>query len=73
LTTGTLDIMMPDMNGYEVCQHLKASPVTRDIPVIFLSVPGWGADKVKESCRWWVDYITKPFSEEEFLLVWRIT
>ncbi|MDZ4871444.1 MAG: Protein-glutamate methylesterase/protein-glutamine glutaminase [Chroococcidiopsis cubana SAG 39.79] len=42
-----LDIMMPNMNGYEVCQHLKASPTTRDIPVIFISALDEVIDKVK--------------------------
>lgn len=60
-----LDIMMPDMNGYEVCQHLKASPVTRDIPVIFISALDEVLDKVKAFAVGGVDYITKPFSEEE--------
>ena len=60
-----LDIMMPDMNGYEVCQHLKASPITRDIPVIFISALDEVLDKVKAFAVGGVDYITKPFSEEE--------
>jgi PAS domain S-box-containing protein len=60
-----LDIMMPDMNGYEVCQHLKASEQTRDIPVIFISALDEVLDKVKAFAVGGVDYITKPFSEEE--------
>lgn len=60
-----LDIMMPNMNGYEVCQHLKASPTTRDIPVIFISALDEVIDKVKAFAVGGVDYITKPFSEEE--------
>lgn len=60
-----LDIMMPDMNGYEVCQHLKASPITRDVPVIFISALDEVLDKVKAFAVGGVDYITKPFSEEE--------
>ena len=60
-----LDIMMPDMNGYEVCQHLKASPLTCDIPVIFISALDEVLDKVKAFAVGAVDYITKPFSEEE--------
>jgi PleD family two-component response regulator len=60
-----LDIMMPDMNGYEVCQHLKASEYTRDIPVIFISALDEVLDKVKAFAVGGVDYITKPFSEEE--------
>ena len=60
-----LDIMMPDMNGYEVCQHLKAWEQTRDIPVIFISALDEVLDKVKAFAVGGVDYITKPFSEEE--------
>ncbi|MBW4665593.1 MAG: response regulator [Chroococcus sp. CMT-3BRIN-NPC107] len=60
-----LDVMMPDMNGYEVCQHLKASPLTCDIPVIFISALDEVLDKVKAFAVGGVDYITKPFSEEE--------
>ncbi|MEH2302016.1 MAG: response regulator [Nostoc sp.] len=60
-----LDIMMPEMNGYEVCQHLKASEKTRDIPVIFISALDEVFDKVKAFAVGGVDYITKPFSEEE--------
>jgi PAS domain S-box-containing protein len=60
-----LDIMMPDMNGYEVCQHLKACEQTRDIPVIFISALDEVLDKVKAFAVGGVDYITKPFSEEE--------
>ncbi|MEH2110247.1 response regulator [Nostoc sp.] len=60
-----LDIMMPEMNGYEVCQRLKASEITRDIPVIFISALDEVFDKVKAFAVGGVDYITKPFSEEE--------
>jgi PAS domain S-box-containing protein len=60
-----LDIKMPDMNGYEVCQHLKASERTREIPVIFISALDEVLDKVKAFAVGGVDYITKPFSEEE--------
>lgn len=60
-----LDIKMPDMNGYEVCQRLKADPETRDIPVIFISALDEVLDKMKAFAVGGVDYITKPFSEEE--------
>lgn len=63
-----LDVMMPDMNGYE-CQHLKASPLTCDIPVIFISALDEVLDKVKAFAVGGVDYITKPFSEEVFARV----
>jgi CheY-like chemotaxis protein len=60
-----LDIKMPDMNGYEVCQHLKAIGQTQNIPVIFISALDEVLDKVKAFAVGGVDYITKPFSEEE--------
>jgi DNA-binding response OmpR family regulator len=60
-----LDIKMPDMNGYEVCQHLKAIEQTQSIPVIFISALDEVLDKVKAFAVGGVDYITKPFSEEE--------
>jgi diguanylate cyclase (GGDEF)-like protein len=63
-----LDIKMPDMNGYEVCQQLKAEPQTQDIPVIFLSALDDVLDKVKAFEVGAVDYITKPFQVEEVLV-----
>ncbi|MCU0542359.1 MAG: response regulator [Oscillatoriaceae cyanobacterium Prado104] len=60
-----LDIMMPDMDGYEVCQHLKASESTRGIPIIFLSALVEVADKVRGFSLGGVDYITKPFEPTE--------
>ncbi len=62
-----LDIKMPDMNGYQVCQQLKAAPPTQDIPVIFLSALDDVLDKVKAFEVGGVDYITKPFQLEEVL------
>lgn len=63
-----LDIMMPDMDGYEVCQQLKANPQTHDIPVIFLSSLNEAFDKAKAFAVGGVDYITKPFQVEEVLM-----
>lgn len=63
-----LDINMPQMNGYEVCQHLKASAQTRDIPVIFISAMHEVLDKVKAFTVGGIDYITKPFQIEEVLV-----
>jgi diguanylate cyclase (GGDEF)-like protein len=60
-----LDIKMPDMDGYQVCQQLKANEKTRDIPVIFLSALDDIFDKVKAFNVGGVDYITKPFQVEE--------
>jgi len=57
-----LDIMMPDMSGYEVCQHLKDNEATRDIPIIFVSAMGAVGDETKGLEMGGVDYITKPIS-----------
>lgn len=62
-----LDVKMPDMNGYEVCQQLKASPATQDVPVIFMSALDDVLDKVKAFEVGAVDYIIKPFQVEEVL------
>jgi len=62
-----LDISMPEMNGYEVCQHLKAKESTCDIPVIFISALDEVMDKIKAFSVGGVDYITKPFQAEEVL------
>lgn len=60
-----LDIFMPDMDGYEVCQRLKSNPQTREIPVIFISALNEVFDKVKAFTVGGVDYVTKPFQIEE--------
>jgi sigma-B regulation protein RsbU (phosphoserine phosphatase) len=57
-----LDIMMPDMDGYEVCRRIKADARTRDIPVIFVSAMGEESDETKGLDLGAVDYITKPVS-----------
>jgi two-component system, sensor histidine kinase and response regulator len=62
-----LDILMPDMDGYAVCQELKADQNTAGIPVIFISALDAGFDKVKAFDVGGVDYITKPFQVEEVL------
>jgi two-component system sensor histidine kinase/response regulator len=58
---------MPGMNGYEVCQQLKADATTRDIPIIFISALDDTADKVNAFTAGGVDYITKPFRDKEVL------
>ena len=60
-----LDIAMPEMNGYEVCQQLKADAALKDIPVIFISALNETIDKVKAFRVGGVDYVTKPFQFEE--------
>jgi len=62
-----LDINMPEMNGYQVCEILKQNPETRDIPIIFISAIGQVEDKVKAFQMGGVDYITKPFEFEEVI------
>jgi PAS domain S-box-containing protein len=62
-----LDILMPEIDGYAVCQALKASPITQDIPVIFISALNEVLDKVKAFSLGGVDYISKPFQTEEVL------
>src|SRR5437763_10772508 len=60
-----LDINMPEMNGYEVCQRLKSNEQLKGIPVIFISALNENLDKVKAFATGGVDYITKPFQMEE--------
>ncbi|MGB0388928.1 MAG: response regulator [Ardenticatenaceae bacterium] len=62
-----LDIQMPGMDGYQVCEALKAKHKTRDIPVLFVSALDQALDKVKAFAVGGVDYITKPFQVEEVL------
>ncbi|MCU0533772.1 MAG: EAL domain-containing protein [Hydrococcus sp. Prado102] len=62
-----LDVKMPDMNGYTVCQKLKSHTATSDIPVIFLSALDDIVDKVRGFEVGGVDYVTKPFKVEEVL------
>src|SRR5271167_1927459 len=57
-----LDVMMPEMDGYEVCRRLKANPETREIPVIFLTGQTQAEDETKGFEVGAVDYIHKPFS-----------
>ncbi len=62
-----LDIMMPDIDGFEVCQRLKADPDTSHIPVIFVSVSNESEQVIKGFEIGAVDYITKPFHPKEVL------
>jgi len=62
-----LDIMMPNMSGFEVCEHLKADERTRDSAIIFVSVKNETRDKVKALSVGGVDYITKPFHAGEVI------
>jgi PleD family two-component response regulator len=62
-----LDIMMPQMDGYEVCRHLKTNEQTQDIPVLFISALDQTENKLKAFTAGGVDYITKPFQTTEVL------
>ena len=62
-----LDVAMPDADGFEICRQLKANPRLESIPVIFLSGKGMVEDKLQGFAAGAVDYITKPFSEQEVL------
>lgn len=63
-----LDIMMPDMDGFEVCRRIKENPKLLDIPVIFISALNDTSDIVKALKSGGVDFITKPFQSEEVLV-----
>ncbi len=62
-----LDIMMPEMDGYETCKKLKEDKLTKDIPVIFMTALSETIDKLKGFELGAVDYVTKPFEPEELL------
>lgn len=62
-----LDVMMPELSGFEVCRQLQANPNTQEIPVIFMTALSENEDKVKGLKLGAVDYITKPFYQEEVL------
>ncbi|MBW4564360.1 MAG: response regulator [Mojavia pulchra JT2-VF2] len=62
-----LDVIMPGMDGFETCRHLKAKESTKDIPVIFMTALSETVDKVKGLNLGAVDYITKPLQHEEVL------
>ena len=59
-----LDIMMPDMDGFEVCEAIRENPRTADIPVIMLSAV---SDQVRDSTIRVDDYLTKPFKPQELV------
>lgn len=63
-----LDVMMPDMSGFEVAQHLKANPKTADIPIIFLTALNSTTDIVKGFQVGANDFISKPFNKEELII-----
>lgn len=62
-----LDVMMPGIDGFETCRKLQSQPYTNEIPVIFMTALSESHDKVKGLSLGAVDYITKPFQQEEVL------
>ncbi len=62
-----LDIMMPEMDGFEVCKILKSKPETKDIPIIFLTAKTEKQDVIDGINLGAVDYVTKPFNSTELL------
>ncbi|MCP4213782.1 MAG: hybrid sensor histidine kinase/response regulator [bacterium] len=62
-----LDVMMPGLNGFEVCKKLKQNPKTKDIPIIFLTAKAETEDVIKGFELGAVDYVTKPFNGAELL------
>jgi two-component system, NtrC family, sensor kinase len=62
-----LDIMMPKIDGFETCRRLQADPLTKDIPIIFMTALSDTLEKVKGLQLGAVDYITKPFQQDEVL------
>lgn len=63
-----LDVVMPDLDGFEVCRRLKANPDTQDIPIIFISALNETFNKVEAFAVGGADYVTKPFQVEEVLV-----
>jgi CheY-like chemotaxis protein len=62
-----LDVMMPGLDGWEVCRRLKDDPVTSQIPIIFLSARAQEEDRRKGQSLGVVDYVTKPFDPGELV------
>ncbi len=62
-----LDVMMPHIDGFEVCRKLQANPETKEIPVIFITALGSVEDKITGFKTGGVDYVTKPFQNDEIL------
>ena len=63
-----LDIMMPELSGIQLCRIIRADPITKDIPIIFLSARGEVEDRIKGLEAGAEDYLSKPFSINELLL-----
>jgi DNA-binding response OmpR family regulator len=62
-----LDLMLPDLDGFEVCKQLKATPETRDIPVIMLTALSGEKDRERGRACGAQDYLTKPFNPDRLM------
>jgi len=62
-----LDIIMPEMDGFETCRHLSGDPATKEIPVVFVSSKNQKADKVWAEMQGGQAYITKPYTPDEIV------
>jgi two-component system sensor histidine kinase/response regulator len=63
-----LDVMMPEMSGFEVAEHLRSNPETEDVPIIFLTALNGSSDVVKAFHSGANDFISKPFNKEELMI-----
>ncbi len=63
-----LDVIMPGMNGFEVCRHIRENPATAAMPIIFLTARGQDDDRIEGFRAGGDDYLTKPFNLEELIL-----
>ena len=63
-----LDVLMPGMNGYEVCREIRNDPILRDLPVLFLTAKGKDEDRVQGLRAGADDYLSKPFNLDELYL-----
>jgi DNA-binding response OmpR family regulator len=63
-----LDVIMPGMDGYAVCQEMRADPILKDVPILFLTAKAKDEDKITGFTSGADDYLTKPFNLDELLL-----
>jgi DNA-binding response OmpR family regulator len=63
-----LDVMMPEMNGYQVCRKLREKPGTKDLPILMLTAKDQAADRFWAEEAGVTEYFSKPFEDEELLL-----
>lgn len=63
-----LDVMMPDLNGHQICRMMRSDPLLKDVPIIFLTAKGEADDRIKGLETGADDYLSKPFDSRELLL-----